>query len=150
MEIPKHIKYLSIIFFLNAAVALLIGGLTLASLIHSTLSTEALSGFPAVLSAIARYFGLGILTTTLAIIILIILGISLRKLKPWARTVTLAYGMLTILLGILSLITGDRSLSYYLFVQIYAVWVLTRPEVKEAFNNTSKGQQIPPSIQDDI
>ncbi len=136
MNIPKHIKYLSIIFFLNAAIALFIGGLTLISSLHSILTGEDLPGTLTVLSTIVRDFGLGILTTLLAIILLIVLGIHLRKLKPWARSLTLAYSMLTIFLGLLNLITGDHSFSYHFFVQVYAVWVLTRPDVKEAFNNT--------------
>ena len=78
--------------------------------------------------------GLNILLTLLAILLLIALGISLRKLKPWARTVTLAYAVLTILLGLLNLITGDRNISYGFLIQFYAVWVLLRPAVKEAFN----------------
>lgn len=150
MDIPKQVKYLSIIFFLNAAIALFIGGLTFISSLHSILTGDNLLGASSVFSRIVMDFGLGILTTVLAIILLIVLGIGLRKLKPWARSVTLAYGLLTIFLGLLNLITGDHSFSYHFFVQIYAVWVLTRPEVKEAFNLNLKEQQNPPSTQDEI
>jgi len=82
--------------------------------------------------------GLNILLTSLAILLLIVLGISLRKLKPWARSVTLVYSVITILLGLLSLITGDRNISYSYLIQFYAVWVLLRPDVKEAFNVQTK------------
>jgi hypothetical protein len=134
MDIPKHIKYLSILFFLNAALALLIGGLTYISLFKSTLAQgENISDLSPMFSLIFRDFGLSMLFTLLAIVFLIVLGISLRKLKPWARTVALAYGSLTILFSLLSLLTGDGNFSYQTLVQIYAVWVLTRPEIKEAF-----------------
>ena len=136
MNIPKHIKYLSIIFFLNAAIAILIGGLSLISVFHSTLTRGELTpGFSTVLSRIAADFGLMILFTILAIFFLIFLGINLRKLKPWARTVTLVYSSLTILFSLISLLTGEGNFSYQFLVQVYAVWVLTRPEIKEAFQS---------------
>jgi len=87
--------------------------------------------------------GLNIFLTIFAILLLIVLGISLRKLKPWARSVTLAYSVVTILLGLLSLITGDRNISYSFLIQFYAVWVLLRPDVKEAFNVKIKKQNDP-------
>ena len=136
MNIPKHIKYLSIIFFLNAGIAILIGGLSLISVFHSTLTRGELTpGFSTVLSRIAADFGLMILFTILAIFFLIFLGINLRKLKPWARTVTLVYSSLTILFSLISLLTGEGNFSYQFLVQVYAVWVLTRPEIKEAFQS---------------
>ena len=134
MDTPKHIKYLSILFFLNAAIALLIGGLTYTSLFKSTLDQgENISGLREMFSPIFRDYGLSVLSTLLAIVFLIVLGISLRNLKPWARTVALVYGSLTILFSLLSLLTGDGNFSYQTLVQIYAVWVLTRPEIKAAF-----------------
>lgn len=131
MEIPKHVKYLSILFFLNAAIAALIGGLSLFSMLARRESIGDLSNE---VSMIGWELGLNILLTSLAILLLIILGISLRKLKPWARSVTLVYSSVTILLGLLSLITGDRNFSYSFLIQFYAVWVLLSPDVKEAFN----------------
>jgi len=134
MNIPKHIKYLSIIFFLNAGIAILIGGLSLISVFHSTLTRGELTpGFSTVLSRIAADFGLMILFTILAIFFLIFLGINLRKLKPWARTVTLVYSSLTILFSLISLLMGEGNFSYQFLVQVYAVWVLTRPEIKAVF-----------------
>lgn len=135
METPKHIKYLSIIFFLNAAIALLIGGLTLISTIHLVLERgETLGDLSAVVSAVMMDFGWQILTTLLAVILLIFLGISLRKLKPWARTITLVYSAIGILLGLVNILAGDHSFSYHFLVQIYAVWVLTRPVNIRAFD----------------
>lgn len=134
MDIPKHIKYLSFIFFLNAAIAIVIGGLSLASVFHAVLTEGELApGFSIVLSKIAADFGLMILFTLLAIFSLIFLGINLRKLKPWARTVTLVYSALTILFSLFSLLMGEGNFSYHFLVQVYAVWVLTRPEIKRAF-----------------
>ena len=135
MGIPKHIKYLSIMFFLNAAIAVFIGGLTIISMINSTLvrrdnSSDLIQEF----SKIGWNFSLNILITILAIILLIVLGISLRKLKPWARNITFVYSMFSILFGLISLITSDHNISYSFFLQIYAVWVLFRPDVKEAFS----------------
>ncbi len=135
MGIPKHIKYLSIMFFLNAAIAVFIGGLTIISMINSTFvrrdnSSDLIQEF----SKIGWNFSLNILITILAIILLIVLGISLRKLKPWARNITFVYSMFSILFGLISLITGDHNISYSFFLQIYAVWVLFRPDVKEAFS----------------
>ncbi len=135
MGIPKHIKYLSIMLFLNAAIAVFIGGLTIISMINSTLvrrdnSSDLIQEF----SKIGWNFSLNILITILAIILLIVLGISLRKLKPWARNITFVYSMFSILFGLISLITGDHNISYSFFLQIYAVWVLFRPDVKEAFS----------------
>ena len=135
MGIPKHIKYLSIMLFLNAAIAVFIGGLTIISMINSTLvrrdnSSDLIQEF----SKIGWNFSLNILITILAIILLIVLGISLRKLKPWARNITFVYSMFSILFGLISLITSDHNISYSFFLQIYAVWVLFRPDVKEAFS----------------
>lgn len=138
MEIPKHVKYLSILFFLNAAVAALIGGLSLISIFVRKENTSVLTEQ---VSIMGWGLGLKVLTTVLAILLLIVLGTSLRKLKPWARTVTLAYGLLTILLGLISLITGDRNISYGFLIQFYAVWVLSRPDVKAAFSVQIKGQE---------
>ena len=134
MEIPKHIKYLSIIFFLNAAIAALIGGLSLISMLFSALNREDnLNNIPNELYPIVSRFGLNILMTITAIIFIIFLGISLRKLKPWARNITLVYSFLTIFFFLLSLLTGDLNISIGVFVQLYAIWVLFRPDVKEAF-----------------
>ena len=134
MGIPKHIKYLSLLFYLNAAIAAFIGGVSVISLYHSTLTRgENISDVYSVLSRIILDFGLSILATTLAILLLIFLGISLRKLQPWARTITLAYSILTIFLGLLNLVIGENNLSYHFFIQVYAVWVLMRPDVREAF-----------------
>ena len=121
--------------FLNAAIAVFIGGLTIISMINSTLvrrdnSSDLIQEF----SKIGWNFSLNILITILAIILLIVLGISLRKLKPWARNITFVYSMFSILFGLISLITGDHNISYSFFLQIYAVWVLFRPDVKEAFS----------------
>ena len=149
MDIPKQIKVLSIIFFLNAALALFIGGLTFFSMISRTLGRgENLNDLSAAFSSVVLDFGLSFLITILAVGLLIFLGVSLRKLKPWARTVTLAYSVLNIFLGLLSLLTGDRNFSYHFFVQIYAVWVLTRPDVKEAFQMKSNKVNDPPLKQD--
>lgn len=131
MEIPKHIKYLSILFFLNAGISALIGGLSLISMFVRRGNLGDLSNEVTIMG---WELGLNILLTLFAILILIVLGISLRKLKPWARSVTLVFGVITILLGLLSLITGDRNISYSFLIQFYAVWVLLRPDVKEAFN----------------
>jgi len=134
MGIPKHIKVLSILFFLNAALALIIGGLTFFSFI---LSPSPNGSNLADLSTAASGFTIGmainILLTVLAVTLLILLGLNLRKLKPWARTVSLLYGALTIVLSLLNLLAGDHNFSYHFLVQVYAVWVLTRPEIKEAF-----------------
>ncbi|HDD56091.1 MAG TPA: hypothetical protein ENG59_07615 [Chloroflexi bacterium] len=142
MKIPKHVKYLSILFFLNAGISALIGGLSLYSMLRRR---ETLSDLSPEVTIMGWDLGLSILLTLLAILLLIALGISLRKLKPWARSVTLAYGVVTILLGLLNLITGDRNTSYgYGFlIQFYAVWVLLRPDVKEAFNVRLKKRDGP-------
>ena len=140
MKIPKHIKYLSIIFFLNATIAALIGGLSLFSMLGRRANISDLSNE---VSMTGWLLGLNIFLTIFAILLLIVLGISLRKLKPWARSVTLAYSVVTILLGLLSLITGDRNISYSFLIQFYAVWVLLRPDVKEAFNVKIKKQNDP-------
>jgi hypothetical protein len=130
-EIPKHVKYLSILFFLNAGIAALIGGLSLVSMLVRRGNSSDLSNE---VTLMGWGLGLNILLTILAILLLIVLGISLRKLNPWARSVTLVYSVITILLGLLGLITGDRNFSYSFLIQFYAVWVLLRPDVKEAFN----------------
>ena len=149
MKTPKHIKYLSIIFFLNAGVALFIGGLTFFSMFYSALTGgENLNNLSAALTRVIMDFGLNILITILAVALLIFLGISLRKLKPWARTVTLVYSLITIFLGLLSLLTGDSNFSYQFAVQIYAVWVLSRPDVKKAFGQERKRENVPPSSHD--
>jgi hypothetical protein len=135
MDIPKHIKYLSILFFLNAGISALISGLSLVSMLVRRGNLGDLSNEVTIMG---WELGLNILLTLFTILIIIVLGISLRKLKPWARTVTLVYGVVTILLGSLSLITGDRNISYGFLIQFYAVWVLLRPDVKEAFNVQKK------------
>jgi len=71
--------------------------------------------------------------TVISIVFLIFLGISLRKIKPWARNFTLVYSSLSIFFFLLSFLTGDLNISIGVFVQIYATWVLLRPDVKEAF-----------------
>jgi hypothetical protein len=143
MEIPKHIEVLSILFFLNAAIAVFIGGLTIISMINSSLVRRGNSSYlTKEFSNIGWDFSLNILITMIAIILLIVLGISLRKLKPWARNITLVYSMFSILFGLISLITGDQNISYSFFLQIYAVWVLFRPDVKEAFSVRIKKQKM--------
>ena len=142
MEIPRHIKYLSILIYLQAAIAALIGGVSLISLIIRTMgstqnNTDLFSG----LVGIASRFGLNIMLTILAIGLIIFIGSSLRKLKPWARTVTLVYSLLTLLFGLFSLITGENNISYLILVQMYAVWVLFRPDVKEAFSTGSEAEE---------
>ena len=149
MDIPKQIKILSIIFFLNAGVALLIGGLTFFSMIYAALGRgKDLTDLSAGFSGVVLDFGPAFLTTILAVILLIFLGFSLRKLKPWARTITLAYSILTIFLGVVGLLTGDRNLSYHFIIQIYAVWVLTRPAIQEAFQTKIDESKDPVIRQD--
>lgn len=135
MNILKQIKVLSILFYLNAALAILVGGLSIYSALDSA---AAKGGNPAYISArvspITADLGLNIFLTTLAIILLLVLGLGLARLKPWARTITLAYGTLTILVSLINLFLGDHNFSYHFFVQVYAVWVLTRPSAKAAFN----------------
>jgi hypothetical protein len=143
MEMPKHIKYLSILFFLNAAIAGFVGGLSFFSMVHTTLNRgDSINDLNSVVSRIIFDFGLSILFTSLAIIMLIFLGISLRKLRPWARTVTLVYSMLTIFLGLLNLLTGENNLSYQFFIQVYAAWVLLRPDVRVAFGVIRKNDPL--------
>jgi hypothetical protein len=134
MSIPKQIKYLSIIFFLNAGIAIIIGGLSLTSLILSALDKEASKNmFSNEIFPIISHFSLNIQVTIISIIFLILLGINLRKLKPWARNVTLGYSLFTIFFTIINQFTGDQNISIGLFIQVYAIWVLFRPDVKEAF-----------------
>ncbi len=134
METPKHIKYLSIIFFINAAVSGLIAGMGLISLLGSTFKNTGSSGNnPNQIGIFLTQYGLSILVTTIAIFVLIYLGLSLQKLKPWARSLTLIYSLLTIVFFVISLFTGEINLSIGVFIQLYAVWVLTRPDVKAAF-----------------
>jgi len=134
MKIPKHIKYLSIIFFLNAGIAIFIGGLSLISMFLSALSREAATNkFSNEIFPIISHFSLNILVTIISIIFLILLGINLRKLKPWARNVTLGYSLFTIFFTLINQLTGDQNISIGLFIQVYAIWVLFRPDVKEAF-----------------
>ena len=142
METPRQIKYLSILIYLQAAIAALIGGVSLISLIIRTMgstqnNTDLFSGSV----GIASRFGLTIMLTILAIGLIIFIGSSLRKLKPWARTVTLVYSLLTLLFGLFSLITGENNISYLILVQMYAVWVLFRPDVKEAFCTGSEAEE---------
>ena len=134
MELPKHIKYLSFIFFLNAIVAGFIGALSLFSMLYSSFNREVNGNYlPNEISTIFSHFGLNILMTIISIVFLIFLGISLRKIKPWARNFTLVYSSLSIFFFLLSFLTGDLNISIGVFVQIYAIWVLFRPDVKEAF-----------------
>ncbi len=139
MEIPKHIKILSIIFFLNAGVAIFIGAISLISMLLSVQNSETnIYNVPNEISPIISHLGLNILMTIISISFLILLSINLRKLKPWARNVTLAYSSLTIFFTLFNSLTGDSNLSIGLFVQIYAIWVLFRPDVKEAFGVKTK------------
>ncbi len=134
MEIPKHIKSLSIIFFLNAGVAIFIGAISLISMLLSVRNSEInTNNIPNEIFPIISHFGLTILITIISIVFLILLGVNLRKLKPWARNVTLAYSSLAIFFTLFNSLTGDSNLSIGLFVQLYAIWVLFRPDVKEAF-----------------
>ncbi len=143
MEIPKHIKYLSFLFYLNAAIAAIIGGIGLISAYNSPIArAENINNPYSDLSRVVMDFGLSILSTSVAILVLIFLGVSLRKLKPWARTVTLVFGIVTIILGLINLVLGENNISYHFFVQIYAVWILFRPDVKEAFGITKKNDPI--------
>ena len=139
MEIPKHIKYLSFLFYLNAAIAAIIGGIGLISAYYSPIArAENINNPYSDLSRVVMDFGLSILSTSVAILVLIFLGVSLRKLKPWARTVTLVFSIVTIIMGLINLVLGENNISYNFFVQIYAVWVLFRPDVKEAFGVMKK------------
>ncbi len=142
MEMPKHIRNLSIIFFLNAGIAVFIGAISLISMLISVQNREInINNIPNEISPIISHLGLNILMTIISIGFLILLGINLRKLKPWTRNLTLAYSSLAIFFTLINSLTGDSNLSIGLFVQIYAIWVLFRPDVKEAFGVKTKTRQ---------
>jgi hypothetical protein len=134
MQIPKHIKVLSIIFFLNAAVSFLIGAVSLVPLLYGLIIGQ---GNPIntsdTMAQNLPLLGLNILLSLVSILTLILLGTSLRKLKPWARKITLVYSLLAIIFFLINLFTGDGNFSLGVFVQMYAIWVLLQPDVKEAF-----------------
>ena len=134
MKVPKHVKYLSILFFLNAGIAFVISGLTLIStFLARTVGARSFSEAVIQVTGMGWGFGLNSLLTILSIGAFIFLGVSLRQLRPWARTITLIYCIFTLLLSLLNSFTGDGIFSFHFFVQIYAVYVLLRLDVKEAF-----------------
>ena len=139
---PKHLKYLSILLFVSAAVAAIVGIVGLISMRSSPFA----GGEPVITALpwtnnVVLQFGLLILLTTLAILFIVFLGISLRKLKPWARYLSLVFSLGSLFFGLVSLISGDHNFSIGFLIQVYAVWVLFRPDVKEAFGVKTNNQQ---------
>jgi len=134
MKVPKHIQVLSIIFFVNAAVSILIGAVSLGPLFYAVMNNQSdLIKDSDTMAQNLPLLGFNILLSLLSILILILLGASLRKLKPWARQLTLAYSILGIIFFLFNLFSGDGNLSLGIFVQVYTIWVLLRLDVKEAF-----------------
>jgi len=134
MNIPKHLKILSILVFAYAALAAIIGFVIFPPFAdRGPLS----AGAPGTVSPVLQ-LGLSILPSVLAILFLVFLGINLRKLKPWARILTLVFSLGSIFFGLVSLITGEPNFSIGFLIQVYAIWVLFRPDVKEAFGVKNK------------
>jgi len=134
MNIPKHLKILSILVFAYAALAAIIGFVIFPPFADRDPMS---AGAPGTDNPVLQ-LGLRILPSVLAILFLVILGINLRKLKPWARYLTLVFSLGSIFFGLVSLISGELNFSIGFLIQVYAVWVLFRPDVKEAFGVKNK------------
>ncbi len=87
-------------------------------------------------------FALGTIVAWVAILAIFVLaiavaeiytGLQLRKLVPWARTVTIVLAGIGALFGIVSLFRGGYSSIIGIALDIYVVYLMYRPDTLQAF-----------------
>jgi len=74
-------------------------------------------------------------------ILYFILAVGLLGLKPWARKVAKGLAILSLILGILSLLGGSFTSVLNVLIAIIIIWYLGKPEIKAAF-----GEGLPPPM----
>lgn len=92
-------------------------------------------------------FAVGTIVAWVAIVAVIVLaialaeiytGIQLRKLVPWARTVTIVLSGIGAAFGVISLVRGGYSSIIGIGLDIYVIYLMYRPDTLQAFPTSSR------------
>ena len=92
-------------------------------------------------------FAVGTFVAWVAIIAVVVLaiavaeiytGLQLRKLVPWARTVTIVLSGIGALFGVVSLFRGGYSSIIGIGLDIYVIYLMYRPDTLQAFPASSR------------
>src|SRR3989304_4872730 len=140
MDRPTGVTILAVLNFIGAAFYILLAlGFMLGMGLLGGMMGQA--GGEGSAGAMGMLMGLGVVGGGVVLIVAILLGWGMWKLKNWARIITIvlcALGALGALAGVAIAAMAGQMISagfnlVFLLIYAWIIWYLLRPHVKEAF-----------------